>query len=194
MALVFVVFPPGGGGNHLKNIVASCYDAIELSDVYKDHKKTVHAHVGNNLQRQQVEDAVNHQNQIHVLHGHFGEVMSFQQEIRNIADKKFVVISPETPDDRKLLNNRRKGLGYASLVDDDYFDHEQVFLYECFMYHQYFQVPLDCIMNISISELFTEDITPAINRLEFLLQIPINKEKINNMHTTWIKANQKWVL
>ena len=192
MSAVIVVFPPAAGGNHLKNIIVSgCYHT-DFSDVYTGKKKSVHAHVGRNLQREHVENAVTSQDKIHVLHGHFGEIMSFQKELDNIVDKKFVIISPETSTDRKILSSRQQSLGDASFIDDNYFDHEQVFLYECFMYHRYFSVPLDCIMNISITEMFTADLTPALDRLEFLLGIPIDRTKINNMHTTWLKANKRW--
>lgn len=190
MASVFVVFPPGAGGNHLRNVIVSCYDNIDILKLYGNYKKTVHAVIGHNLQHYQVENAAAYQDQTHVLHGHFGEVMSFQQQVRNIIDKKFVILSPDTSNDRKLLNNRRRTLGYLNNIDGDYFDSEQVFLYEPFMYHWYFQVPMDNIMNISISEWFTEDIDSVLDRLSYLLQISINKEQINKMHTSWLKANK----
>jgi hypothetical protein len=150
----------------------------------------VHAGTGSNLQYHQIEDSVQHQDQIHVLHGHFGEIMSFQQQVRDIVDKKFVIISPDTVEDRKLLNNRRRKLWHTNNIDGDYFDNEQVFLYEPFMYHWYFQIPMENIMNISISNWFTKDIDPVLDKLSYFLRTPINKEQVNNVHTTWIEANQ----
>ena len=87
MSAVIVVFPPGGGGNHLRNIVVSCYtNSTQITKLYSNYRPKVHASTGNNLQRQQVENALVNQDQIHVLHGHFGEVMSFQNQIRNITN------------------------------------------------------------------------------------------------------------
>lgn len=189
MATVFVVFPPGAGGNHLRNIIVSCYKETDTSKLYSKQKTTVHSTMGSNLQDDQISNAVQHQDQMHVLHGHFGEIMSFQQQVRNIVDKKFVIISPDTVKDRRLLNNRRRALGYVNDIDGDYFDGEQVFLYEPFMYHWYFQVPMDHITNISVSEWFTKDIDSVLNKLSYALRVSINKEQINYMHTNWIEAN-----
>lgn len=190
MASVFIVFPPGAGGNHLKNIVVSCYQNVDISLLYGNYKKTVHANIGLNLQYNQIENAVLHPNQVHVLHGHFGEVMSFQQQVRSLDNKKFIILSPDTPNDRQLLNARRRLLGYKDATVGDYFDGEQVFLYEPFMYHWYFQVPMENIMNISISEWFDKDINSVLDRISYFLQLPINKEQISNIHSVWVDANQ----
>jgi hypothetical protein len=190
MSTVFVVFPPGGGGNHLRNIIVSCYKDTDILTLYGTQTKTVHFfEPGNNLQYNQIENAVSNQDQIHVLHGHFGEVMSFQQQVRSIVDKKFIILSPDTPNDRKLLNERRKSIGYINQTDD-YFDAEQVFLYEPFMYHWYFQVPMDNIMNISISEWFVTDIDSVLDRISYFLKLPMNKEQISNIHNIWVKVNK----
>lgn len=190
MSTVFVVFPPGSGGNHLRNIIVSCYEGTNISKLYGTHKNTVHATIGNNLQHHQVETAVAYQDQTHVLHGHFGEIMSFQQQVRSIVDKKFVILSPDTADDRKLLNARRRMLGYLNDIDGDYFDGEQVFLYEPFMYHWYFQTPMDNIMNIPILEWFVADINSVLDRMSYFLKLPIDKEQISNLHATWVEANK----
>ena len=190
MSTVFVVFPPGGGGNHLRNIIVSCYKDTDISKLYKTHKNTVHAIIGRNLQYNQIEHAGRDQDQMHILHGHFGEVLSFQQQVRSIVDKKFIILSPDTPDDRKLLNARRRRLGHANVIDGDYFDSEQVFLYEPFMYHWYFQVPMDDIMNISISEWFVADIDSVLDRISYFLKLPMDKEQISNLHATWMEANK----
>jgi hypothetical protein len=99
-------------------------------------------------------------------------------------------LSPDTPNDRKLLNNRRRTLGYLNNIDGDYFDAEQVFLYEPFMYHWYFQVPMDNIMNISISEWFVTDIDAVLDRISYFLKLPMNKEQISHIHNTWVKVNK----
>jgi hypothetical protein len=59
MSTVFVVFPPGSGGNHLRNIIVSCYKDTDILTLYEMHTKTVHfAEPGNNLQYNQIENAV----------------------------------------------------------------------------------------------------------------------------------------
>jgi len=190
MSAIFIVFPPGGGGNHLRNIISSGYTTDDhLAKLYNGHK-TVHSTVGSNLQHTQIENATLHQDQVHLLHGHFGEIMSFQQQVRNIANKKFVIVSPDTIDDRKLLNIRRKTLGHCTNTDGNYFDSEQVFLYEPFMYYWYFQTPMKNIMNISILEWFTRDIDNVLDRLSYFLDLKLDKEQVNSIHLNWIKANK----
>jgi hypothetical protein len=190
MSTVIVVFPPGAGGNHLRNIVVSCYDGTDqFKKIYRNQTTIAHARVGCNLHHYHLENAVAHQDQVHVVHGHFGEIMSFQNQIRGIPDKKFIILSPDTPADSAMLNLRRLAVGQTQLVDGDYFDGEQVFLYEPFMYHWYFQTPMDNIMNISISDWFTQDIDPALDKLSYFLGCNIDKEKINSVHKGWIEAN-----
>lgn len=146
-----------------------------------------HANGGFNMTQDQVNNALLDPGAVHLLHGHFGEVMSFRHDIEKIQDKKFVLISPDTELDRNILTRRRSKLGYDPL--DAYFDGEQVFLYECFMYHHCFQVPLECIMNITVSEIFSHDIGPVIDRLNYFLNINIDKEQANFYHSKWIAKN-----
>ena len=190
MSTLFVVFPPGAGGNHLKNIVVSCYSGTDhFGKIYGTHLAIAHARVGCNLHHNQLENALAYQDRVHVVHGHFGEIMSFQNQIRDIPDKKFIILSPDTPEDSAMLNKRRLAVGQTQLVDGDYFDGEQVFLYEPFMYHWYFQTPMNNIMNISISDWFTTDIDPVLDKLSYFLGCTVDKEKINSIHKDWIKAN-----
>lgn len=188
MSAVIIGFPISAGGNHLRNIISLGYSIpFDAARAYDSGLIVAHANGGFNLKAQEVESAVSAQDRVHLLHGHFGEIMSFQSSIRQIQNKKFVLISPDTEFDREILARRRAKLGYDPL--DAYFDGEQVFLYECFMYHYYFKVPLDDIMNISVSELFSHDISPVIDRLNYFLNIDIDHSTANNYHNKWISKN-----
>ncbi len=186
---MIVVFPPGGGGNHLKNIISTGYDLpVDVEHAYQPN--TVGAHIASsyNIGSDQVDQVINNPKDNHVLHGHFGEIMSFQNEIRSIDNKKFILISPETVEDRKLVEYRRTLLKFTPL--DMYFDNEQVFLYECFMYHYYFGAEFDDIMNISIGELFARDISGVIERLNQFLQINVDSQQVLDWHNKWIKKSK----
>ena len=189
MTTIIIAFPPGSGGNHLKNIIS--VNADELLSIYSTPKTrpTVHLTPGGNLKKEQVSLALVDQSADHILHGHFGEIMSFQNEIRNIKNKKFIILSPDTVVDRDMLNSRKQklGMGCIKCKDGDYFDGEQVFLYEPFMYHHYYQIPMKNIMNISISEWFIEDIGSVIDRINYFLKINLDPIKINQLHRMWIK-------
>ena len=185
MTTIIIPFPPGGGGNHLKNILVG--DIFKLN--YTD--PTVHQTPGNNLQASQVEMALADPDDTHVLHGHFGEIMSYQNQIRDIKDKKFIIICNDNSQDHQLLSKRRKQLGHVTFENGAYFEGEQVFLYESFMYHHYFNVPMENIMNIPISEWFVEDITSIINKINYFLKINLDVDVVNTLHKTWYRNNFK---
>lgn len=185
MTTIIIPFPPGAGGNHLKNILVS--DILKLQYT----NSTVHQTPGDNLQARQIETALNNPEATHVLHGHFGEIMSYQNQIRNIQDKKFIIICVDNIHDRQLLYQRQKQIGCVTLENGGYFEGEQVFLYESFMYHHYFDVSMENIMNISISEWFVEDITPVIDKINYFLKINLNIDIVNNLHKIWYRNNFK---
>jgi hypothetical protein len=183
MPTTIIAFPPVSGGNHLKNIIKNI-----------DHRlytgiKTVHQTPGQNMQQQQVELALSRPTDKHLLHGHFGEIMSYRNQICQIKSKKFIIICCDDADDNRLLNERRKKLNRCTL--DVYFDGEQIFLYESFMYHEYFDTPMEDIMNISISEWFTEDISAVLHRINYFLNNSIDIESAKKLHTVWYERNFK---
>ena len=146
-----VVFPPAAGGNHLRNLIDPTLDKTYLLDLYKEKSPWVHANVGANFQ---IDRFLTQK----LSHGHFGEIMSHQGIIREMAnDIKLIVLSPDTPQDREILFNRRQKLNFTACpLPGDYFDSEQVFLYESFMYHYYFDIPRSNIMNVSVSQFFSD--------------------------------------
>ena len=188
MPTVVIAFPPGGGGNHLKNIISIGYSiSIDVDQAYKPVSVGAHTDSSYNIRSDQVINAIDNPAGINILHGHFGEIMSFQNELRIIDNKKFILISPETEEDRRLVDYRRSLLKFTTL--DPYFDNEQVFLYECFMYHYYFNTSFDNIMNIAISELFSKDISQVIKRINQFLEIDIDSGYISQLHDKWIKKS-----
>ena len=185
MSTIIISFPPAAGGNHLKNILVSDISKLQYAS------PTVHQTPGRNLQASQIETALADPENTHVLHGHFGEIMSYQNQIRDIKNKKFIIICNDNSQDHQLLSKRRKQLGYVDFKNGDYFEGEQVFLYEPFMYHHYFNESLDNIMNIPISEWFVEDITSVINRINYFLKINLNVDAVNKLHKIWYSKNFK---
>jgi hypothetical protein len=185
MTTIIIAFPPGAGGNHLKNILTLEYKTA--LDLYNKFTTTFHTQPGMNLKEQSCMDALSIPG-LHILHGHFAEIMSYQKYIDQIQNKKFIILSPDTPNDRALLRARQKSLGQnqTSLSAEDYFDQEQVFLYEPFMYNRYFNTSMSQIMNISISEWFTDDIDPVIKRLNQFLEIDLDVNHVKRLHDIWL--------
>jgi len=185
MTTIIIPFPPGGGGNHLKKIIVGDLDKLTYV------KPTVHQHPGSNLQGNQVESALTNPENTHILHGHFGEIMSYQTQIRCIPDKKFIIICNDNSNDHNLLSQRRTRLGYFNFISGDYFEGEQVFLYKPFLYHYYFDVPMENIMNISISEWFVEDISSVIDKINYFLKTNLDVDAANTLHKLWYRNNSK---
>ena len=168
-----ICFPPWAGGNHVKNLLElNNANFDNYVDLYKGKDNKVHAEDGHNLTKQKFD-------QNNLLLGHFGEIMSLRDDIAKI-EKKWILISPDTFECRSILFNRG-----GELKLDEYFDQEQVFLYEPHMYNTYFQTPMKDIMNISVYELFSDDIDKIIDRLNFFLTRSIDKEKASYLHRLW---------
>ena len=184
MSTIIIAFPPSAGGNHLKNILSLNSDSV-LPAFYSNNKPSVHQRPGSNLKEQDCINAIS-QPGLHILHGHFGEIMSYQKYVDQMVDKKFIILSPDTAEDRKLLRARAILLGQATSDAEGYFDQEQVFLYEPFMYNRYFRTSMLNIMNISISEWFTNDIDPVIDQLNQFLNCKLDTEYVKQLHTIWI--------
>jgi hypothetical protein len=189
MTIAIVVFPPNSGGNHLRNLISlsSKYSNNSVNSLY-EKSYAVHNKPGNNLKKEQFDNILTDTDN-HLLHGHFGEIMSYQHRIRAIKNKKFIIICADTNDDRQLFNTRNLSVKYSPFHNQDYFFGEQVFLYEPFMYHYYFDVSMEDIMNIPITEWFIEDITPVLARINYFLQINIDIDKAQELHKIWYKNN-----
>jgi hypothetical protein len=185
MSTVLIIFPPAAGGNHLKNIISKT-----AVDFYRN-RDVVHQLPGSNLKCSQVESALTNPETTHILHGHFGEIMSYQTQIRCISDKKFIIICNDNSNDHNLLSQRRTRLGYFNFISGEYFESEQVFLYEPFMYHYYFDVPMENIMNIPISEWFVEDISSVIDKINYFLKTNLDVDAATTLHKLWYRNNFK---
>lgn len=183
---VIVIFPPGAGGNHLRNMLDASIARETLTEIYKNHRPMAHAKIGNNFK---VDNLINKK----IAHGHFAEIMSQQVLLRSMSDTvKLIILSINTADDRNQLKARRSRLNHnVSYQVGDYFDGEQVFLYESFMYHYYFNIPMSNIMNISISDWFKADITQELERISEFLQIDLDKKFCLDLHAMWYEKNLK---
>ena len=189
MTVAIVVFPPLSGGNHLRNLISlsTAYNDNNINKSIYQKNKTVHAYPGSNLKKENFDNILDNSN--HLLCGHFGEIMSYQHQIRDLKNKKFILICTDTNEDREILNSRKINSQYSPFKTQDYFFGEQVFLYEPFMYHHYFNIPMENIMNIPITEWVVNDITPVLARINYFLQIDIDMEKAKELHSIWFTKN-----
>lgn len=187
MATIIIAFPPFAGGNHLKNLLTVTDKNIDSYIPLYNGSNTVHSHAGPGPVHSRVGHNLNKEDlSTDLMIGHFGEIMSYQNEIRKLTNKKFIIISPDTYEDRKILSERFVD---PELKLDSYYDHEQVFLYEPFMFYYYFGTKMKNIMNISVTELFNNNINPVIDRINYFISKDLARDQVNQLHTMWKGMN-----
>lgn len=197
-ANVFIAFPPGSGGNHLRNILLSSTDlfvntADNIHQVYDQDQITVHCNdIGSQTQREnltriKLQTALSLSNKNHLFYGHFAELVSFKDLISEFKNKKFICISVKSDGCKQLLNNRKQAIGTPKL--DAYHLGEQTFLYENFVYEKIFKVDEHDVMDISITEFFSQDLSVPVQLLENFLEVSIDVDRVNYLHQKWLEKN-----
>jgi hypothetical protein len=190
MTIALISFPPAAGGNHLRNLLALQYtSAGDLLPTYGPKNNDVISAHAKWINDQVIDGAVIDSENFSAAHGHFGVYMTHREKIKKIKNKKFILITPITQGERQMLNRRRPLVGREALIDGDYHDGEQVFLYESELYHLCFSTPYEDIMNINVSELFTQDITELISRLNLFLGVNVDCTQAQQLHQVWITKN-----
>ena len=193
MSVVFIMFPPASGGNHCKNLLCldqSFYNAPDFTtSLYTDGKITAHAQPGNNFNPVLLPIA-NQQDKSVIIHGHFAELATYCADIRKIANKKFILIAPSDNEDFDIIFKRSKKLNYKSNLDE-YYRSEQFFLYQPEMCQRYFDVDIEDICCIKLSELHNSNLKSfdIIDRLNYFLDTRIDYHQAQHCHSIWHKNN-----
>jgi hypothetical protein len=188
MTVVVIAYPPGGGGNHLKNILCldqSFANSNDLNiDKYTGGEREVHSTTGRNMQQYRVESAESAE-QDYVLHGHFGELAPWRDRINAIADKKFLVISIDSDRDQYLLDNRQHRLGQWG--HEYYLREEQPYLYRRELYQTYFTTTLENIYTIALNDFWHPDLQQykIVEQLNNFLNKNVDTEQAQFLHRHW---------
>lgn len=194
MTALVIAYPPSGGGNHLKNML--CLDSSfgNSSDldigVYTRGEREVHSTPGRNVQDFRIEAAARDPHHAYIIHGHFGELATQRDQINAIVDKKFVVITIDTPRDRYLLNIRQNRLGQMS--HEYYLNEEQLYLYQPYFYQTYFTGLPQNIYTIALNDFWHPDLNEykIVQRLNTFLNKNVDQEQAQFLHNHWHKNNQ----
>lgn len=192
MSVVIIAYPPSAGGNHLKNILLmdqSWENSYELNlDTYNRGDKEVHSTPGRNMQQYKLQNAKTARKD-YVLHGHFGELTPWREQINSIEDKKFILITIDTERDKDLLNDRQNNLGQYS--HPYYLYEEQEYLYQPYFYQTYFTAKLENVYNLPLHEFWCPNIHHygIVNRLNSFLNKNIDANEAQVLHTNWHTNN-----
>jgi hypothetical protein len=186
MTVIIIAYPPSGGGNHLKNILCLDKSFANSSDLnlenYNNGKREVHSTTGRNINESRIQAAAN-TDQDYILHGHFGELAPWRNQLNAIANKKWLVLSFDTKRDRYLLNERQHRLGQFG--HEYYLNEEQPFLYQQEFYQSYFTGTPENIYTLSIDNFWNPNITKTVDTLNCFLNKSINAEQAQVLHRQW---------
>lgn len=188
-----IAYPPSGGGNHLKNLLCLSDAFANSSDLnfepYETGNREVHSTSGRNMNQYRMADALASSGDF-ILHGHFGELSPFRETINSIQHKRFVIVTIDTQQDRRLLQTRQNRLGQQS--HDYYLHEEQYFLYQPQMYSTYFTGQEYDIFSFPLTDLWHSAINynGTWNRLNSFLGINIDLAPAQRLHDQWRANNQ----
>lgn len=189
MSALVVAYPPSGGGNHLKNILCldkSFGNSSDLNvEVYTQGDREVHSTSGRNVTLEKVAKVVTDPHQEYIIHGHFGELATYRDQINSIVDKKFIILTIDTVRDRYLLNIRQHRLGQMS--HEYYLNEEQPYLYQPYFYQTYFTGLSQNIYTIALNDFWHPDLNKynIVQRLNNFLNKTIDAEQAQVLHHHW---------
>jgi len=196
--LTLVVYLPGTGGNHLKNLLclSSNYaNAADLDPAVYEHPVPerppgeVWCVGGRNLQDIFFERMTGHYDQNWVLAAHVGEMFQYQQQLAAIPNKKIVVVSLEHEPSRRQLDSRQTRLGQC--IHPYWLDEELVYIYQANTLLQLFDTSGDQYFTLPIQDFWHKNFatSPTFAQLESFLNIKTDSDLADRYHQLWHAAN-----
>jgi hypothetical protein len=195
MSAVIVAYSPAAGGNHLRNILCLSSGFSNSTDfdstIYDRADQTsgaVHSLDGRNIESHYFKKVLDTPNGWFALAGHFGELAEHREPLLNI-DKKFIIVSIDTAQDRRLLERRQRRMGQQN--HPYWLDEEQPFLYRPAMYQSYFATLPSNILTISLYDLWhpTFNNGRVIQCINDFLNVDIDIVPAQMLHEKWWKHN-----
>jgi hypothetical protein len=205
MPVTVICYPPGGGGNHLKNIISlderfhdqwpwDWAKTLDLhSEVYVDDPDvmagTVHALRGRNIHEVFFDHIESQPHDCYLLQGHFGELAKYLDRIKKINNINWILITLDHAQDRHLLDQRQHRLGQNN--HPYWLEEEQPYLYQDLMCESYFRAQPQNILNIPLREFWNRDLAHynIISRINAFLQIDVCLETAQTLHDHWHRLN-----
>jgi hypothetical protein len=157
MSLTLVVYVPGIGGNHLKNLLCLSDSYANHTDLNPDVYENPDPHRppgevwcvgGRNLQDIFFERMVKQPDFNWVLAAHFGEMIQYQSQLNSIDHKKIIVITMEDETNRRKLDQRQQRLGQC--IHPYWLDEELVHVYSADTLSKLFNQTNDEYMSLPI--------------------------------------------
>lgn len=193
--LTLVMYPPGTGGNHLRNLIA--LGAVFDNTLDIDHDRIywhapesaigeVPARGGRNVHEWNMTEITTHPARSWLLACHFGEIAAWREDLKNL-DIRAIVISIDRSVDQTLLQSRQQRLGQH--CHPYWISEEFPWLYQPLMLQKYFSIDVGKILCIPMADFWSKDITPVVTNLDSFLGIQIPNLEWQKIHSRWREIN-----
>jgi hypothetical protein len=200
MSLTLVVYPPGAGGNHLKNLLCLSSYYANSGDldpaVYLSPAKTravgeVWCVGGRNLQDIFFQRMTDNPTSNWVLPAHFGEMIQFRDQINQQHHKKIIVLTIENQATRRELESRQTRLGQH--IHPYWLDEELVGIYQPETLSKVFKNHTDQYISLGLDKFWAENFVTGgeFNRVQSWLNIDLSIDTAEQFHALWRRANFK---
>jgi hypothetical protein len=195
VSAVIVAYSPSAGGNHLRNILCLSRNFVNSAEfdstIYDRADQTagaVHGINGRNIQQEYLKRVVDNPLNCFALAGHFGELAEHRELLLNI-DKKFIIITIDTVQDRQLLEQRQMRLGQH--CHPYWLEEEQPFLYRPTLYQSYFATLPSNILTVPLYDVWhpTFNNGRVIQCINDFLNIDIEINPAQNLQQKWWQGN-----
>ena len=196
MALDLIVYAPGAGGNHLKNLL--CLSPVfansrDLDLTIYDFQDPLHANGevwmrgGRNLQAVFFDAMDRDPVARWILPAHFGELQQFRTRLDSVDHKRVIIITLDHESDRRLLDGRQLRLGQA--IHPYWLDEELVWIYQPDTMHKFFGI--DHCLTISLSQFWAKEFVTGVqmDQIEQYLAVTLDRSLAQDLHAKWIQAN-----
>lgn len=195
MAVTVLMYPPGAGGNHLKNILCLSDRFVNRTDldlgVYTANVEppgTAHSVPGRNVHAVFVDKISADTQNEYILHGHFGELAPYREQINSINERRFLVLTINNERDQILLNDRQQRLGQTRYNHPYWLAEEQPRLYDRVMCQSYFNC--DQVLEIALYDFWYPELAAdLVSRLGHFIGSPINQNIAQDIHRRWWMSN-----
>jgi hypothetical protein len=198
MNSVLVIYPPGAGGNHLKNMLclgntfANRHELnIDVYDIDENSNRCpgeVWCVGGRNVQPIFVDRIFDGSSKRYVMPAHFGELASWHHRFSG-SDVGIILINIDQQQDRLCLMNRQVRLGQH--IHPYWLDEELLFLYQPRMMQIYFGFNPEKIVSIPLSVFwsrdFVSDETLYLMTRQLDLDLPMPEMMV--LHHKWYDLN-----
>lgn len=197
-AVTFVIYPPGAGGNHLKNLL--CLPGVFANSndldvtVYDDDRSDrapgeVWCVGGRNLQDIFFDRLEQDQSLDYVLPAHFGEMWQYRDRIQSIESKRAVLIKIDQEQARRKLDQRQMRLGQC--IHPYWLDEELTWCYQPIIYQTFFGIPESQCLELSMLDFWHHDMVDLgiVDSLESFLGVTMSRDQVRDLHKKWLRQN-----